>query len=72
MSRYPICPACDQIHTGTYALARHRFGPPDKVRYRARTAPDAPERMTRAEAAADECAWRAHVRQIRTSGQETS
>jgi hypothetical protein len=39
------------------AVAVGRFDPDGPLGYRARTAPDAPLRATRAEAVADEAAW---------------
>lgn len=56
------CDSCGQRHHPQYARARHLFGPADGVRYAASTAPGAPERMTRDEAIADECAHRAATR----------
>lgn len=58
----PICDTCGQYHHSRFSYARHRFGPPEGVRYAAPTMPDAPERMTRTEAVADECAHLAALR----------
>ena len=57
-----VCPVCDFVHGSDWARAWGSRFAGTVTLFVARTAPDAGPRMTRAEAEADECVWRASRR----------